>query len=93
MSNKEAIEEFRKALKIADKNDKAYIELLQRAVNALRILNEQAEPQLVKFWGNREIECNADCPACGRIVVSGCIGLPDNINFCPACGQRLKWEV
>ena len=52
---------------------------------------EKDEARLVDFFGDKSEECCADCPACGCLLVDGCIGLPENYNFCPACGQRLKW--
>lgn len=31
----------------------------------------------------------AICPTCKKIFE---VGYDDNVNYCPECGQRLKWE-
>lgn len=31
----------------------------------------------------------AICPGCGKMFE---IDYDDNVNYCPDCGQRLKWE-
>lgn len=89
MTNSEAICEFKEGLKMTDKNDIRYKDLLNTAIKSL----ERDEAVFVKFWGNQEEECNADCPKCGQMIVDGYIGLPEGINYCHKCGQKLMWRA
>ena len=62
-------------------------------IQRLGMYEDRDTALLVDFFGDTREECCANCPACGRLLIDGHIGLPDNYNFCPACGQRLKWRA
>ena len=62
-------------------------------IQRLGMYEDRDTAQLVKFYGDTREECNAECPACGGLLIDGHIGLPENYNFCPTCGQRIKWRA
>lgn len=61
------------------------IEHLDKCIKELQPLVKRAEPMLVT---SPYPFPQKDCPKCKRII-----DIKYGCDFCPECGQRLKWEV
>lgn len=42
---------------------------------------------IIQNFSGAPLTLMGDCPSCGCENIKSC-----NTDFCPACGQRLKWE-
>ena len=42
---------------------------------------------IIQNFSGAPLTIMGDCPSCGCENIKSC-----NADFCPACGQRLKWE-